>query len=955
VNKLYQNEAPASTSPASASGATSGTFGVTVRQSLDVLAGTGTVVELRIPNSPKGTISGYFDNLDQLARAAEEWNGRTPGIYMTLNPVDPNLLARSANRLTQYAKHTTSDADILRRSWLPIDLDSVRPSGISATDEEHRLALARAEEIRAWLGEQGWPDPISADSGNGAHLLCRIELPNDDQSRELINKCLEALDWLFSDEKVKVDPTTSNAARIWKVYGTLACKGDSLPDRPHRLAKLLRVPDGLEAVSLELLSKLAGLVPQSPQDHKGKTEVSENFDLDDWIKAHNIAVVSIGPWKGGRRYILQPCPWNPSHINRSAYIVQFPNGAIAAGCHHDSCGDKGWHDLRDQVEPGWRDASDDTDAISPNDSPKENQSKTLVNLASEADLFHTAEGDVGYATFRVNGHQETWAIKSKTFKQWLSHRYYLLKGKPPAAQPLKDAIALLDARAQFEGRQQQVFIRIARADGSIYVDLANREWEAVEISSNGWQIVKDPPVKFRRARGMLTLPYPTRGGNIEDLFQFVNIEAGRDRTLLIGAILQYFRPDGPYVIVVFHGGQGSAKSTTAKILKSIVDPNTAPLRSASKDERDIMIAASNGWILAYDNVSHLPTWLSDILCTLATGGGYGTRELYTDMDEVLFSVQRPVVINGIEEFATRADFLDRAIILYLPQIPEGKRRDEKRFWRDFEDAAAGILGALLDAVCCAVRGEDAVELAAMPRMADFVRWVTAAEPALGWKPGTFVRAYKANTEDANQLALEASPVAAEIFRFVESMTGEWKGSAKDLLEALSANAALETIKQRSWPKSPNWLSNILRRLQPNLEKAGVKVEFGREVGHRRGRWISISKMPEKYRPDRPYRPSRTESAETAPEDDFFDDSYSEDGIAEASGSNGRAPASVTSGRNQNHLPFETDWIPDPSKGRFEGGLEFCTGPACRVCGERERWRGGEKGPWICTVCHPPAQ
>jgi hypothetical protein len=502
------------------------------------------------------------------------------------------------------------------------------------------------------------------------------------------------------------------------------------------------------------------------------------------------------------------------------------------------------------------DASDDTDAISPNDSPKENQSKILVDLASPAELFHTAEGNVGYATIPVNDHHETWAIKSKTFRQWLSHRYYVLKHKPPTAQPLKDAIALLDARAQFEGREEETYIRIARTANSIYLDLTNKNWEVIEISADGWQILKESPVKFRRARGMLPLPYPTRGGNIDDLFRFANVAEGRDRILVIGAILQYFRSYGPYPIVVIHGGQGSAKSTTAKILKSMVDPNTAPLRSAPKDERDIMIAASNGWILAYDNLSHLPPWLSDILCRLATGGGFGTRELYTDADEVLFNAQRPVIINGIEEIAVRADFLDRAIIIYLPEIPEGKRRDEKRFWREFQDTVPGILGALLDAVCCAFRGEDAVELAEMPRMADFVRWVTAAEPAFGWESGTFILAYKANIEDANQLALEASHVAAEIIKFVECLTTEWKGTAKQLLETLTSAATPETTKQKSWPKTANWLSNALRRLQPNLEKEGVKVEFGRDNDQKRERWISLIKLPGELRPNRPNRPPK---------------------------------------------------------------------------------------------------
>ncbi len=194
-------------------------------------------------NTSKGTVSGYFTEHDKLAQAAEEWSGKAPGVYITLNPVNPDLFARSANRLKEYAKYTTANSDILRRRWFPIDCDPKRPSGISSNDDEHRAAIDRAKEIRNYLQTQGWPEPILADSGNGAHLLYQIDLPNDSESTELIKKCLEALAFKFSDEKVEVDLTTYNPARIWKLYGTMACKGDSTEGRPHRLAQVLEVPE----------------------------------------------------------------------------------------------------------------------------------------------------------------------------------------------------------------------------------------------------------------------------------------------------------------------------------------------------------------------------------------------------------------------------------------------------------------------------------------------------------------------------------------------------------------------------------------------------------------------------------------------------------------------------------------------------------------------------------------
>jgi hypothetical protein len=315
------------------------------------------VTEMRILHTPRsGTVSGYFDDAVAFVNAAQHWSGAAPGVYATLNPTIPALLARAHNRLRDRARETTADTDIVERRWLPLDFDSIRPSGISSTDAEHRCAFARALVCRDWLGARGWPAPIEADSGNGAHLLYCIHLPNDAASRDLLKRVLEALALFFSDDLVNVDTTVHNAARIWKVYGTMACKGDSLPERPHRLARLLAVPATIDAVSLALLESLAALLPTPPPaPARPRYAGTEPFDLERWIADHGLPVVSHGPWGSGYRWVLSPCPWNADHTNRSAFIVRLPSGAIAAGCHHNSCQGNDWHALRDMYEPGWRD------------------------------------------------------------------------------------------------------------------------------------------------------------------------------------------------------------------------------------------------------------------------------------------------------------------------------------------------------------------------------------------------------------------------------------------------------------------------------------------------------------------------------------------------------------------------------------------------------------------------
>jgi AAA domain len=384
-----------------------------IERAVNLLSESEQVVELRILNTRRGTVSGYFNEANKLALAASEWNGKAPGIYMTLNPVNPALLSRSANHITEYAKQTTSDADIIKRWWLPIDNDPVRPAGISSTDQEHEAAISRAKEIAIWLGVLGFPGGILADSGNGAHQLFRIDLPNSPEATALIKKCLEAIALRFSDNAVNVDLTCFNAARIWKTYYTLACKGDSTRDRPHRLAKILTVPSTLEVVSVELLQQLATMAPEEPKYYGGRANY-QHFDVEAWITSRGLEVATTAPWsQGGRKWILARCPWNGDHVNRSAYIVQLANGAIGAGCHHHGCASKGWQDLRLLLEPGWRGNTDNWDR---------NFTSDYRDPSSEVKFEREINAAVLQAEATAQG------IPPVTYKPFLGRDGYVVKG-----------------------------------------------------------------------------------------------------------------------------------------------------------------------------------------------------------------------------------------------------------------------------------------------------------------------------------------------------------------------------------------------------------------------------------------------------------------------------------------------------------------------------------------------
>lgn len=304
-------------------------------------------------------------------------------------------------------------------------------------------------------------------------------------------------------------------------------------------------------------------------------------------------------------------------------------------------------------------------------------------------------------------------------------------------------------------------------------------------------------------------------------------------------LLAAMRPKGPYPVLLLQGEQGSAKSTTARVLRSLVDPSTSPLRTMPREERDLAIAAGNSWLLAFDNVSSISDWLSDALCRVATGGGFATRELYSNNEEALFDYMRPIVINGIDEVATRHDLLDRCVIVNLPSIPEENRREEAAFWQEFEHVKPWLFGALINSVAAALRNIDKVKLDRLPRMADFAKWVTAAEPSLPWQTGEFMAAYTGNREEAIDLALEADVVATAVRALVEKH-GPWEGTATELLAALEGHISEQVKKSKAWPKTARTLGNRLRRSATFLRQTGVQLESGREPGTGR-RLIRISR------------------------------------------------------------------------------------------------------------------
>lgn len=295
--------------------------------------------------------SGYFDyeHIPDAADAIGKLRSYR-GAYATVNPVNPDLLARACNRIRSITKEpTTADSDIAERRWLLVDCDPKRATGISSSDSEHDAALSMACKIRNGLAASGWPTPILQDSGNGMQMMYRINLPAVDN--ELVKRCIAGIA-TAGDNAVDIDTTVHNPARIWRIPGTMNCKGDSVPSRPHRMAKILSVPDEIKLVSPEQMECAASWEKTEIVDNEDYSEVVSSFDLDSWIGRFCPELGQPGDWKGGRKWVFPVCPFNDAHRNRSAVLIQEPSGAIAFRCHHNGCTGNDWKKLRVLKEPG---------------------------------------------------------------------------------------------------------------------------------------------------------------------------------------------------------------------------------------------------------------------------------------------------------------------------------------------------------------------------------------------------------------------------------------------------------------------------------------------------------------------------------------------------------------------------------------------------------------------------
>jgi hypothetical protein len=461
------------------------------------------------------------------------------------------------------------------------------------------------------------------------------------------------------------------------------------------------------------------------------------------------------------------------------------------------------------------------------------QAQVLIEAANTAKLFHDEQREP-FACIPVGGHQEIYRLRDRAFKRWLTRQVYASTGLAVNTDALAQALNLLEARATFDGPCHPLALRVAERDGVFYYDLGDSAWRAVAITPDGWQCLDRPPIIFWRSKNLAAQVEPVSGGDPFRVLEFVNLRDEPDKLLLLVYLVTSLVPGVPHPQPVFTGGQGAAKSTTARVCRRLIDPAIEDLLSMPNDPSELGLLLSSNYAPYFDNLDGLRPWQSDLLCRAITGGGVSKRRLYTDDEEIVLRFLRCVALNGISGAATRPDLLDRSIIFNLERVNPDARREESSFWAAFEAARPAILGGLLDALAGAMRIYPQAQLTRLPRMADFTRWGYAAAEALGVGGARFLDAYGASIGQQNDVAIQNHPVAAAVAALLEDAPS-WTGNSSDLLTALEkiADEVRIDTKSRAWPRAANALTRRLREAKSNLADAGINLTFDERSARRR--------------------------------------------------------------------------------------------------------------------------
>lgn len=714
-------------------------------------------------------------------------------------------------------------------------------------DEKHYPGLydlwyeRLSENQKAYIGKCY----ISKTRNNGAHVRYRTET-----SQPTI-KLARRIEWNEKTKKEEIVTTAETKAEggyalIPPSIGYTTTQGNLLnlpiiPDEIHE--ELIDVLRTFNEINDEPLDKNELKPIQKPSNRPGD-RFNELATWSEILVPHGWVEESNNHWRRPGKNTGEGISATTNYDNRPMFYVF----SSSADPFRENKGYSKFHTFALLNHGGnFKEASKAVAKLYPGEK-KENDEKIsqadmlLNDVLSREDvvLFHDEQGD-GFISLEIEGHREVRLCKSKAIRNWISYEIYSTQNKAPGGETMRSILGVLEGKAQFEGPEIKLENRVAWHNENLLYDLADKDWQAIEINKDGWKIIGNPPILFKRYSHHNSQVIPIINGDVSLFLKYVNVVNPQHNLLLLVYLISCFIPGFPHVMLVIFGAQGSSKSTLAKLLRQVVDPSLIDVASFPHSHKELVQALAHHHFLFFDNVSYISEEQSDTLCKAITGGGHVKRELYENDEDVIYNFMRSIGINGINLVTTRSDLLERSLLLELERIDPKDRKPEKEINENFQQDLPKILGGTFDVISKAIKIHPTIKLDSHPRMADWAIWGCAIAEALGYHKEEFLNAYESNVNRQAEMLLNENIVATTLFSFMSDRK-EWKGTATELLGLLYSKTPLDYFEKREkyWPKSAGSLSKRLNELSTYLKQMGILIDIsttGRE------RFIHIVNIP----------------------------------------------------------------------------------------------------------------
>ncbi|OPZ90825.1 MAG: hypothetical protein BWY74_02187 [Firmicutes bacterium ADurb.Bin419] len=453
------------------------------------------------------------------------------------------------------------------------------------------------------------------------------------------------------------------------------------------------------------------------------------------------------------------------------------------------------------------------------------QAQRLYDLFKDQERFHD-QFNKGYIVLN----NENVPIRTKDMENRLLITYKEAYNELPSPESVKKALRMLEAEALVNGKEYPLELRIAKHGNDYYYDLCNTENEAVRFNSDTWEVIKNPPIVFRRQPSMQRKQVvPRPGKSLQLLQKYLNVKKDQFLLLLVW-IVSAFIPDIPHPIPNLHGSQGSAKTTATKVLKRVIDPSPVEILIFARDINQLIQQLSHQYLCCYDNLNGFKEWVSDVFCRTVTGEGFTKRELYSDDSDVVYAFRRCLCLNGICIPAYKPDLLDRSILFELDRIKPELRREESQFWNEFEEDLPYILAAIFDVLVKAIGLYPTIQLNELYRMADFTKWGAAiAESIIPGGKDLFIDQYKKNIDNQNEEALNADIISMCLMEYLNK-NNSFDGSTSSLFAELAKIAETKgvDIKSKAWPQDVRVFGKKLKEIKTNIAYYGFDLVTKRD-------------------------------------------------------------------------------------------------------------------------------